>query len=153
MLLSDFTPGRSGYFYVALAMNKKGVSLPKGVAAITSTYIYDLLLKITLAIISVYYLYSKFTGLPIGYILYVILILFLLIIAAYILVMYPGQVLYDFCQKNRYLKNIIDLGEQSRSIQKISPYIISISIIGWILRGFEWYFIARSLEGIIFITP
>ena len=151
MLLSDFTPGRSGYLYVALGLNKKGVPLPQGVAAITSTYIYDLLFKVALALIAVYYLYSTMTGLPIGYIIYLILILLLVIIAAYFLIMYPGQVLQDLCQQNKYLKYVIDLGVQSRSIQKISPYIIFISFLGWILRGLEWFFVAKSLGG-VFIT-
>ena len=145
MLLSDFTPGRSGYLYVAFALNKKGVPLPKGIAAITSTYIYDLLFKISLAIIAVYYFYASITGLPVGYILYMIVILLLLIIAGYFLIMYPGQVLQNFCQKNTYLNYILDLGEQSRSIQRLSPYIIAVSCIGWVLRGLEWYFVAMAI--------
>ena len=148
MLLSDFTPGRSGYLYVALALNKKGIHLPTGFAAITSTYIYDLLFKITIAIVAVFYLYSNITGLPTGYILYFVVILLLVVIAGYILIMYPGQVLQDLCQKNKYLQYILDMGEQSRSIQKISPYIIFISFLGWILRGLEWFFVALAIGGI-----
>lgn len=149
MLLSDFTPGRSGYLYVALAMNKKGVPLPTGFAAITSTYIYDLLFKISLAIVAVFYLYSSITGLPTGYILYFIVILLLIVIAGYFLIMYPGQVVQNFCQKNKYLQYILDMGEQSRSIQKMSPYIIFISFLGWLLRGLEWYFVALAIGGIV----
>ena len=37
MLLSDFTPGRSGYLYVALSLNKRDVPLEKGIVTITST--------------------------------------------------------------------------------------------------------------------
>jgi glycosyltransferase 2 family protein len=153
MLLSDFTPGRSGYLYVALAMNKKGVPLPTGFAAITSTYIYDLLFKIALAIIAVFYLYSSITGLPVGYILYFIVIVLLMVIAGYFLIMYPGQVIQDFCQKNKYLQYILDMGEQSRSLQKLSPYIISISFLGWLLRGLEWYFVAGAIGGILISLP
>jgi len=147
MLLSDFTPGRSGYFYVAFALNKKGVALPKGIAAITSTYIYDLLFKTFIAIVAIYYLYATITGLPFEYIIYLIVILLLLIITGYFLIMYPGQVMQNFCQKNTYLKYILDLGEQSRLIQKISPYIISVSCIGWIFRGLEWFFVAKAIGG------
>jgi len=149
MLFSDFTPGRSGYLYVALAMNKKGVPLPTGFAAITSTYIYDLLFKIALAIVAVFYLYSSITGLPIGYILYLIVILLLIVIAGYFLTMYPGQVIQNFCQKNKYLQYLLDMGEQSRSIQKMSPFIIFISFFGWVLRGLEWYFVARAIGGVL----
>jgi glycosyltransferase 2 family protein len=148
MLLSDFTPGRSGYLYVALALNKKGIPLPTGFAAITSTYIYDLLFKISIAIVAVFYIYSGITGLPTGYILYFVVILLLVVIAGYFLIMYPGQVLQDLCQKNKYLQYILDMGEQSRSIQKISPYIIFISFLGWILRGLEWFFVALAIGGI-----
>lgn len=149
MLLSDFTPGRSGYLYVAFAMNKKGVPLPKGLAAITSTYIYDLLFKITLAIIAVFYLYSNLTGLLTGYIIYFILILLLIVLTGYFFIMYPGPVLQEFCQNNKYLQYILDMGEQSRSIQKISPYIVFISFLGWLLRGLEWYFVALAIGGIL----
>jgi uncharacterized protein (TIRG00374 family) len=148
MLLSDFTPGRSGYLYVAFALNKKGISLPKGLAAIASTYIYDLLFKISLAIVAIYYFYATITGLPVGYILYMIVILLFVIIAGYFFIMYPGQVLQNFCQKNTYLKQILELGEQSRSIQKISPYIIFISFFGWILRGLEWFFVAKAIGAV-----
>jgi uncharacterized protein (TIRG00374 family) len=148
MLLSDVTPGRSGYLYVGFALTKKGVPLPRGLAAIMSTYIYDLLFKISLALIAVYYLYATITGIPIGYIVYLIVILLLLIIAGYYLIMYPGPVLLAFCEKNKYLQYILDLGEQSRAIQKISPYIISISFIGWVLRGLEWFFVAKALGSV-----
>ena len=148
MLLSDVTPGRSGYLYVGFALTKKGVPLPRGLAAIMSTYIYDLLFKISLALVAVYYLYATITGVPIGYIVYLIVILLLLIIAGYYLIMYPGPVLQTFCEKNKYLQYILDLGEQSRTIQKISPYIISISFIGWVLRGLEWYFIAMAIGSV-----
>ena len=148
MLLSDFTPGRSGYLYVALALNKKGVPLPTGFAAITSTYIFDLLFKITIAIAAVFYLYSSITGLPAGYILYFIVILLLIVIAGYFLIMYPGQVIQNFCRKNKYLQYVLDMGKQSRSIQKMYPYIIFISFLGWVLRGLEWYFVAQAIGGI-----
>lgn len=148
MLLSDVTPGRSGYLYVGFALTKKGVPLPRGLAAIMSTYIYDLLFKISLALVAVYYLYATIMGIPIGYIIYLIVILLLLIIAGYYLIMYPGPVLQAFCEKNKYLQYILDLGEQSRAIQKISPYIISISFIGWVLRGLEWYFIALAIGSV-----
>jgi uncharacterized protein (TIRG00374 family) len=147
MLLSDFTPGRSGYLYVPFALNKKGVPLPTGIAAVTSTYLYDLLFKISLAIVAVYYFYASITGIPVGYILYLIIILLLLIVAGYFLIMYPGEVLQNFCKKNTYLKYLLELGEQSRSIQRIFPYIISVSCIGWILRGLEWLFVAMAIGG------
>ncbi|MCK9580881.1 MAG: flippase-like domain-containing protein, partial [Methanoregula sp.] len=96
MLLSDVTPGRSGYLYVGFALTKKGVPLPRGLAAIMSTYIYDLLFKISLALVAVYYLYATITGLPIAYIVYLIVIILLLVIAGYYLIMYPGPVLQEF---------------------------------------------------------
>lgn len=148
MILSDFTPGRSGYFYVAFALAKKGVPLPRGLAAIMSTYIYDLLFKISLALIAVYYLYTTITGLPVGYITYLVVILLLLVIAGYYLIMNPGPVLQAYCEKSKYLQYILDLGEQSRAIQKISPYIISISFAGWVFRGLEWFFIAKALGNV-----
>lgn len=148
MLLSDVTPGRSGYLYVGFALTKKGVPLPRGLAAIMSTYIYDLLFKISLALVAVYYLYATITGLPIAYIVYLIVIILLLVIAGYYLIMYPGPVLQEFCEKNKYLQYILDLGEQSRAIQKISPYIISISFLGWVLRGLEWFFIAKAMGSV-----
>ncbi|MCK9580942.1 MAG: methyltransferase domain-containing protein, partial [Methanoregula sp.] len=101
-----------------------------------------------LALVAVYYLYATITGLPIAYIVYLIVIILLLVIAGYYLIMYPGPVLQEFCEKNKYLQYILDLGEQSRAIQKISPYIISISFLGWVLRGLEWFFIAKAMGSV-----
>ena len=70
------------------------------------------------------------------------MILLLIVIADYFLIMYPGQVIQNLYQKKKYLQYFLDMGEQSRSIQKMSPFIIFISSVGWVLRGLEWHFVA-----------
>ncbi len=58
MFLSDFTPARCGYLYVALALNKHDIPLEKGVSTITSTFLYDLTFKMIVAILGAYFIYA-----------------------------------------------------------------------------------------------
>src|SRR4030042_474944 len=75
MFFSDFTPARSGYLYVALALNKHDIPLEKGLSTITSTYLYDLTFKMIVAILGAYFIYSYIFAEPLGFAVIVTFIL------------------------------------------------------------------------------
>lgn len=146
MLLSDFTPLRSGYIYTAHSLNKKGIPIEKGVASITSTYIYDLLFKLSISFLGFLYFYTIFTSSTlINAIILAVLFIFSIIIA-YFLFLYPPEYIEKKFVNNVILRKILDIGKQSRVIQRYVPYILTISVFGWILRGFQWFFIAAALH-------
>ncbi|MFY9799638.1 MAG: flippase-like domain-containing protein, partial [Methanoregula sp.] len=152
MLLSDFTPGRSGYLYVALALNKRDVPLDKGMSTITSTYLYDLTFKMIVAILGAFFIYSYIFAERLSYAAIITFLLILGVITGYFIIMYPGERIRKFLQKREFLKKILLFGEQSHSIQKYAAFILSITLAGWILRGLQWYLIVLSMHQ-IFLKP
>ena len=152
MLLSDFTPARSGYLYTAIALNKRDVPLQKGISTITSTYLYDLTLKMMVALLGAYFIYSYVFAERFSYALVITFLLILGVIIGYLIIMYPGERIRNLFQKREILKKVLAFGEQSRAIQRYAPFILSISLAGWILRGLQWYLIVLSMHQ-VFLTP
>jgi uncharacterized protein (TIRG00374 family) len=146
MLLSDFTPARSGYLYTAAALNKRDVPMEKGMAAITSTYLYDLTFKVIIAIIGMFFLYSFIFADRLGWAIIMTIILVITIITGYFIIMHPGERLKKIFGKWSLTKSLLLFGEQGRLIQKHVPYIITITFVGWLFRGLEWYLIAYALQ-------
>jgi uncharacterized protein (TIRG00374 family) len=152
MLLSDFTPARSGYLYVAIALDNHDIQMEKGVATITSTYLYDLTFKMIVAILGAYFLYSFIFANQFSISIIMTFLLILGVIAGYIIVMHPGDRVRMFMQKGEFLKKILIFGERSRSILKYAPFILSITLLGWILRGLQWFLVALSMHQ-FFLNP
>ncbi len=152
MLLSDFTPARSGYLFTAIALNKRDVPLEKGISTITSTYLYDLTLKMIVALLGAYFIYSYVFAERLSYALIITFVLILGVIVGYLIIMYPGEWIRNLFLKREILKKILVFGEQSREIQRYAPFILSISLGGWILRGLQWYMIVISMHQVI-LTP
>jgi uncharacterized protein (TIRG00374 family) len=152
MFFSDFTPARSGYLYVALALNKHDIPLEKGLSTITSTYLYDLTFKMIVAILGAYFLYAYIFADHLSYAIVITFLLILGVITGYFIIMYPGERIRKFFQKKEFLRKILLFGEQSHSIQKYAPFILSITLAGWILRGLQWYLIVLSMHQ-VFLKP
>ena len=146
MILSDFTPLRSGYFYTAHALHKKGIPLEAGTAAITSTYVYDLLFKITVATVGLVYLYITILSPAMIISLVLAIVLVIVILSAYFIVLYPSTTVKRFMEGGRIRQNVLKIGKSGRDIQHLFPFILTISFIGWILRGLQWLFIGLSLH-------
>jgi uncharacterized protein (TIRG00374 family) len=152
MFLSDFTPGRSGYFYVAYSLNKRDVPLEKGIATITSTYLYDLTFKTIVAILGAYFIYSFVFAGQVGFAIIVMLLLIFGVIIGYLIIMNPPAWVRVLSNKNRVLYKVLQFGEQSHTIQRFAPFILSISLAGWMLRGLQWYLIVLSMHQ-AFLSP
>lgn len=48
-------------------------------------------------------------------------------------------------QVTEFLRKILVLGEQNRTIQKYAPFILSISLACSMLRSLQWYLVALSM--------
>ncbi|MCQ8894534.1 MAG: flippase-like domain-containing protein [Methanolinea sp.] len=146
MILSDFTPLRSGYLYTAEVLRKKGVPLEKGTAAITSTYMYDLVFKVSVAILGFSYLYTSLMSPEITYSLATILLLIATILALYFLILYPRPFIRRIMTKWAFGQKVLAMGEEARKIQPLFPMILIVSFFGWLLRGLQWVCIGLSLH-------
>jgi hypothetical protein len=152
MILSDFTPLRSGYLYTAEMLRKRGVPLEAGTATITSTYIYDLLFKVSVAFLGLAYFYASFLSPQTMDSILVALLFIVLIVMAYFITLYPTPFAKRFLGKWRMGQRILAVGDEGRKIQHFFPMILVISFFGWLLRGLQWLCIGFALR-ISFTTP
>jgi hypothetical protein len=152
MILSDFTPLRSGYLYTAEVLRKRGVPLEAGTATITSTYIYDLLFKVSVAFLGLVYFYASLLSPRFIDSLLIALLFILVIIFAYFITLYPTSNARGFLERGKLGRKVLAIGQEGRKIQQFFPMILSISFLGWLLRGLQWLLIGLSLH-IEFKTP
>lgn len=145
MFASEFTPARSGYFFTAYSLKRKNIPYKRGVSALTSTYVYDLFFKLLIAGFAVIYVYSNIIDSQTTNAIFLTLVLFSSLILLYYLIVYPPSYVITLSKKSKYLTELVYLGKESKKIHKKIPYILSISFIGWILRGFEWTAIALAI--------
>lgn len=146
MLLSDFTPARSGYLYTAYALKKSGIPLDRGLASITCTYLLDLCFKIFVGLLGLYYVYSYLTASSFGVPLLITLGLIVVVITGYLIIMHPNRLLLDFGERFALFGKVLEFGKQSKLVQKQTPFILTISFVGWVLRGLQWFFVSLSIS-------
>ena len=104
------------------------------------------------ALLGAYFIYSYVFAERLRYALVITFLLILGVIIGYLIIMYPGEGIRNLFQKREILKKVLAFGEQSRAIQTYAPFILSISLAGWILRGLQWYMIVLSMHQ-VFLTP
>ncbi|HWQ63730.1 MAG TPA: lysylphosphatidylglycerol synthase transmembrane domain-containing protein [Methanospirillum sp.] len=145
MLLSDFTPGRSGYLSVAVFFNRKGIRYEKGLASITGTFIYEFLFKLGLALLSVLFMYTTIFGNSMLICCAATAGIIISLIILYLLVVYPPGFVLDLGQRFSFINRLLETGRECQNLHVKVPFVIFISGICWILRGFEWYCLAMAI--------
>jgi len=148
MIVSDITPARSGYMYSLVPLKKRGISPEAALSTISYCYVFDLILKVVFGVVAVFMLLSLI-GIP-SYILRVLsiglLVVTLLIVVA--LAFFNMRIPYKIrgiLEQRRIGSFILKVQTESAKVRGFIPMILSISVLGWILRGFEWFMIARAL--------
>ncbi len=147
MLLSDFTPGKSGYLTTPLILKRiAGCNTKLGMASILVPQAVEFLIKIFGALLALILLYTSSThfndlllvaGIGIGMLFAISVVI--LITSWSERVKVPG-----------FLKRFegIFLGYFEHSV-KTKDYILllsSISLIGWFITAIQWYFIGEALN-------
>ncbi|MFC1786443.1 flippase-like domain-containing protein [Halobacteriota archaeon] len=148
MIVSDFTPARSGYMYSLVPLKKRGIKPEAALSTISYCYVFDLILKVVFGAVAVLMILSLI-GIP-GYILRVLsiglMIVALLIVVAltFFNIHIPDRI-RKILEKHRIGSFILKVQKESAKVRGFIPMILSISFLGWILRGFEWFMIGRAL--------
>jgi len=145
MLLSDFTPGRSGYLSVAIFLKRRGISYEKGLASITGTFIYEFLFKLGLALFSLLFMYTTIFGNSMLVCCGATAGIILSLIIMYLLVVYPPDFMLTLGIRFNLVNRLLETGRECQNLHVKVPFVIFISAICWILRGFEWYCIAMAI--------
>jgi glycosyltransferase 2 family protein len=169
MLTSDVTPGRSGYILTPVYLRDQNVPASKGLSSVLGIQTIEFLLKVVGGLGAVIFLIQtvptatwtevfkvNIFGVNIGLLLSIVGIA-LMLIGAIVLALFTWSHraidLFDRIANSRYLKRFTggilgkleEYKESSHSTRKAIPEIVGLTMICWILKGFEWYFLGLAL--------
>ncbi len=170
MLTSDVTPGRSGYILTPLYLRDQNVPTSKSLSGILSIQTIEFLAKVAGGIGAVIFLiqvvpqdswqhFQATTG--INGLLVAGLGIALMLVGAILLaaVTWSQRALtfVDRIANSRFLKRFTggligklgEFRESSQKNRKAIPEVVGLTMLCWILKGFEWFFLALSLGIVI----
>jgi glycosyltransferase 2 family protein len=174
MLTSDVTPGRSGYILMPVYLRDQNVPTSKGLSSVLGIQTIEFLVKVVGGVGAVIYLVTfvpmqtwdhiftaNLFGMNIGLVLAVLGIT-LMLVGAIVLAAFTWSTraisIFDRIANWRFLKRFTggimgkleEYKESSHATQRAIPEIIGLTMICWILKGFEWYFLGLAL-GITYV--
>jgi uncharacterized protein (TIRG00374 family) len=152
MLLSDFTPARSGYFATVAALRyNHGVPSDKAMMAILGPQALDFLAKVIAGTTAI--LYITFYVLKIDDVKYIFLSAFLMLVmvAVMVLLLFSKRflALFSFANKiplTRRIYGMFDkMQDHSHIVIRKLPHLLVLLAISWSAKAISWYFVAKSL--------
>ena len=167
MLTSDVTPGRSGYVLTPFYLKDQEVPTSKSLSGILGIQTIEFLAKVAGGIGAVIFLidvvppqnwdqFGTIAGINLG----------LFIAALGIALMLTGAILlaaftwshraisiFDRIANSRFLKRFTgglmgkleEYKESAHKTRKAIPEIVVLTMVCWVLKGFEWYFLGLAL--------
>ncbi len=170
MLTSDVTPGRSGYILTPVYLKDQNVPASKGLSSVLGIQTIEFLAKVAGGVGAVLYLVQMvplqtwndvfnnqtILGVNIG-LIFAGLGIALMLTGAILLAAFTWSRraigLFDRVANSKYLKRFTggimgkleEYKESSHSTKKAIPEIVGLTMVCWILKGFEWYFLGLAL--------
>jgi uncharacterized protein (TIRG00374 family) len=156
MLTSDVTPGRSGYVLTPLYLKDQEVPTSKSLSGILGIQTIEFLVKVVGGIGALLFLIEavqletwQFGVAALG----IALMLTGAILLAALSWSHRAISLFDRIAKSRFLKRftgglmgkIEEYKEGAQNTRKAIPEIIVLTMVCWVLKGFEWWFIGLAL--------
>jgi glycosyltransferase 2 family protein len=178
MLTSDVTPGRSGYILTPVYLRDQNVPASKGLSSVLGIQTIEFLVKVIGGVGAVVFLVSfvpqatwdstfnnvKILGVNIGLALAIVGIA-LMLVGAIVLALFTWSKraisLFDKIANSRYLKRFTggimgkleEYKESSNTTSRAIPEISVLTFGCWILKGFEWFFLALALPSVTLNLP
>ncbi|MCW3999187.1 MAG: flippase-like domain-containing protein [Candidatus Bathyarchaeota archaeon] len=169
MLTSDVTPGRSGYILTPVYLRDQNVPASKGLSSILGIQTIEFLVKVVGGLGAVIFLVetvpaatwnelipSSIMGINVG-ILLAALGIGLMLVGAIVLAAFTWSQraigFFDRIANSRYLKRFTgglmgkleEYKASAHSTQRAIPEILALTMVCWVLKGFEWYFLGYAL--------
>lgn len=152
MLLSDFTPSRSGYFATAAVLRYNyDVPSDHALLSVFGPQIFDFAFKVIIGSIGALYIISVFLGADNGLILLLGAIFISLIVCTMLLTLFSKNFLnlFKFVEKipilSKLYLTVVKMQESSHIIVKKTPDIAFLIGLNWIFRSLSWFFAAKSV--------
>jgi len=169
MLTSDVTPGRSGYILTPVYLRDQNVPTSKSLSAILGIQTIEFLIKVVGGVGAVILLVQtvpaatwsalfpqSIAGINIG-ILVAVLGISLMLVGAIVLAAFTWSTraitFFDRIANWRFIKRfsggilgkLEEYKESAHSTQKAIPEILGLTMVCWVLKGLEWYFLGLAL--------
>ena len=169
MLTSDVTPGRSGYILTPVYLRDQNVPSSKSLSAVLGIQTIEFLVKVAGGIGAVILLVETvptatwdtffpqtIAGINIGLIVAALGIA-LMLVGAIVLAAFTWSEraigIFNRIANWRFIKRFAgglmgkleEYKESSNSTQKAIPEILGLTMVCWIIKGFEWYFLGIAL--------
>jgi uncharacterized protein (TIRG00374 family) len=159
MLTSDVTPGRSGYILTPVYLRDQNVPTSKGLSSILGIQTIEFLVKVAGGVGALIYLVKFAPTITWNdtFTLIAVLGIALMLVGAIVLALFTWSKraisIFDRIANFRYLKRFTgglmgkleEYKESSNSTRSAIPEIIGLTLICWILKGFEWWFLGLAL--------
>lgn len=169
MLTSDVTPGRSGYILMPVYLRDQKVPASKALSTVLGIQTIEFLAKVAGGVGAVVFLvntvpmatwYELFPGSIFGInigILVAALGISLMLVGAIVLALFTWSTraigLFDRIANWRFLKRFTgglmgkldEYKESAHSTQSKIPEIFALTMVCWVLKGFEWWFLGLAL--------
>lgn len=156
MLTSDVTPGRSGYVLTPIYLRDQNVPTSKSLSGILGIQTIEFLVKVIGGVGAVIFLVEtvQLSGLMLSA---AALGIGLMLTGAILLALLSWSQrainLFNRIANSRFLKRFTgglmgkleDYKESARKTRKAIPEIVLLTMLCWILKGFEWYFLGLAL--------
>jgi uncharacterized protein (TIRG00374 family) len=168
MLTSDVTPGRSGYVLTPVYLRDQDIPTSKSLSSVLGIQTIEFLVKVIGGVGAVIYLvtfvpsqtwdqiFTSIAGINLG-LLVAVLGIALMLVGAVLLAAFTWSQraisLFDRIANSRLLKRFTgglmgkleEYKESAHSTRRAIPEIIALTMVCWILKGFEWWFLGLAL--------
>lgn len=146
MLASDFTPARAGYLVAAALLNPT-VPISAGSSAILSIQSIEFFVKAAGAVLGILFFISFFKNLlPLAVLGVAVMVLGAVSI---VLILRMGRIpnlLGKIPFMKRFLSKLLEAQTSAKQLgRKIIVELVAFTLILWVVKGFEWYFIGLSV--------
>jgi uncharacterized protein (TIRG00374 family) len=152
MILSDITPGRSGYFLTPSLLKKKaGTPITDGMACIFAPQAIELILKVCGASAAIIYI-SSISGIQRDLLISVAIGASILMFAGILMLFISWKdenVSLNFLKRIPFLRNFTDrilpFKEQSIAIKGSINTILLLTVTGWFFAALHWFYLGKAL--------
>ena len=149
MLWSEITPGKSGYISVVFPLKKINVPASRTISTLGVVQIGDFIVKIIGTLFALFLLSTILLDVTNYALLGVGTAIVLIALISIVLWSEKTDKLFSFLKKfklGRKIHKILPHIRKSSSVLKKNfVFVIAISLIGWLFRGAEWYFLGGIL--------
>jgi uncharacterized protein (TIRG00374 family) len=156
MLSSDVTPGRAGYLLTPLYLTNQNIDPAKSLPCILGIQSIEFLVKVIGGAAAIAFLLSR-APLPRQILVLAAIGIGLMMLGAFALAaliwsprlgalfkrIAASKYLVRFT--GRFVSKLEEFGEHAMKTRSSIPLIAVITLLSWILKGFEWYFLGLSI--------